>query len=148
MATRMLKVVKNVSDNVIPAIDHDNLLGLKTPPFDRCDMFMIAMAMGVEKGYKTEMYDKGTALIRETSVSGKNNALMTALMIEEAQTSNEIDKLADKDSTYSLAQDYANTGFTVLNELVERLQQGETNEDLIWDMISNLDSKYEELFSE
>lgn len=148
MAVRMLKVLKSVNDNVIPAIDYNNLLGLKFPPFDRCDMFMIAMALGVQKGYKTEMYDKGTALIRETSVSGKNNAYMTALMIEEAQVANEIDKLADKDATYSLAQDYANTGFSVLNELVDRVQKGETNEDIMWEMISDLDSKYEELFAD
>lgn len=145
MAIRMLKVAKNISDTTIPAIDSTNVLGLKSP-YDRCDLFVLAMALGIESGKKGEMNNKGIALVRESSVSSKNNAYITSLLISELQTSGELDKIADKDEAYSLAQDYANSGFKIISDLIKCIQQGDTQEDTIWNMISDLDSKYDELF--
>lgn len=151
MAVRMLKVAKNVTDNIIPVIDDSNVLGLRSP-FDRCDLFVLAMSLGIHKNEKNAASSKGIALVRETSVSTKNNAYITSLLIKNLQETGELEKIADKDVAYIFAQDYADVGFKELNELADRInkssQKKEEKEDIIWDMLAELDDTYDELFSE
>ena len=63
---------------------------------------------------------------------------MYALFIGQLDTE-DLDEITKKDAVYSLAQEYANTGF----EILEDYMRNEKASALIWKLLEELDAQYD-----
>ena len=107
---------------------------------------MFAMSLGLKDGKATGLVTSH-GFILETSVRPQQLSLMTSLLAEKLIKNNEIEKVTEKDEVYSIAQRYANTGFARLKEYADKFS-ADKEEEILWNLLSELDDKYDELFGE
>ena len=108
------------------------------------DLFMFAMAIGLKERKKTPL-SASHGFILESYISGNDFAKMFTLLVDELRRTNEEEKIGDKDAAFRIAQEYANTGFQVIQGWVET--RGKKDEDaLVWELISDLEEKFATCF--
>lgn len=122
---------------VIDKIDELDYLALGKQSSSRSELFLFAMALGVDT-YQTKL-DTVNGLILEKSFGGQMEALLYALFINKKTDQNTLDLVTDKEQVYSLAQEYANTGFDILEDYMQK----EKDMDLVWTLIEELDNQYD-----
>lgn len=145
MADR-LYIEKKINDLVIPKIDSTKFLNLDKLSVERIELFMFAMALGLKENKNINL-TTSHGFILETSIKPTQMSLITSLLAEKLINSNEIEKISDKDAAYTLAQKYANAGFEYLSAYLDKLNS-DKEEEIMWEMLSELDDKYEQLFGE
>lgn len=122
----------------VSKIDETKYFGLQDSAISRSELFSFAMAIGVDTvPTKLENTYPG-GLILDKSIDSSTRALMYALFIDRLGDG-DLDEITRKDAVYALAQEYANTGFEVLEDYVSRKKDSE----LIWDLLEELDSQYD-----
>ena len=144
MADR-LYVEKEVKENLIPKLDDKKIFNLDKTHIERIELFLYAMSLGLKENELCEV-KHSDGLIREASIQPEQMSLITSLLACKLIKENEIDAITDKEKIYSLAQNYANKGFLIIKGYVEDYSK-EREEELIWSLLSDLDDKYEEIFS-
>jgi len=126
---------------LLEKIDSANYMGLSVKVITRSELFLFAMSLGVESGTRIEVvspYQGG--LVLEKSIDNVTLASMYAQFVSLlTDPDNEIDTVADKGQVYKMAEQYANTGFEIIADYFEKKRQ----EDLLWDLFSELDIQYE-----
>lgn len=133
-----ISISKKARESVIK-IDETKFLGLQDSMTSRSELFSFAMAIGIDTGIPTKLeniYPGG--LILEKSIDSRTKALMYALFINQLDTG-DLDEIGKKDAVYSLAQEYANTGF----EILEDYMQKKKDLSLVWKLLEELDSQYD-----
>lgn len=136
-----LSISKKVDKEIIPSIDNNKLLGLDKTTSERIDLFLFAMALGIESGKKKEL-DQKVGVILAQSVKPFQMSMIFSVLVDDLRKRNEIEKIGNQDEAFTVAQEYANAGFEEIQNMLEK------NEDiLLWQMINELDEKYDELFS-
>ena len=127
----------------VSKIDETKYLGLQDSAVSRSELFSFAMAIGVDTiPTKLENTYPG-GLVLDKSIDSGTKALMYALFIDKLG-GGDLDEITRKDEVYTLAQEYANTGFEVLEDYMGRKRDSE----LIWDLLEELDSQYRAMESE
>ena len=121
---------------VIAKIDEVDYLKLGKSSASRSELFLFAMALGMDT-YPTKL-DNVDGLILEKSFGGQMQALLYALFIEKKTNDNTLDLITDKEQVYSLAQEYANTGFEILEDYMKKSK----DTDLLWTLIAEMDKEY------
>ena len=102
------------------------------------------MALGVETNTPTKLSAVASGgFVLEQNIRAKEKSLMHAFYINEKKDE-PIDTAADKEKVYTLAQEYANTGF----QIIEEYMKTKPEETIRWEMIEELDRQYEEIVSE
>jgi hypothetical protein len=76
-------------------------------------------------------------LLLEHSIESRTKSMMYALYIGKLED-RDIDEITQKASVYNLAQEYANTGFHIIEDYMGRKK----DTDLIWELLAELDEKY------
>ena len=105
---------------------------------NRTELFAFAMAVGADTvPTKLENIYPG-GLVLEKSIDTRTKALMYALFIKNLGDG-DLDEITKKDAVYSMAQEYANTGF----EIIEDYMNKKKDTDLIWDLLEEMDKQYE-----
>lgn len=137
-----LSVTKKVDEKIIPNIDSNKFLGLDKPTSERIDLFLFAMAMGIEKGEKKGLEQK-IGIIRNPSVNPSAMSMIFSVLVDDLIKRNEIEKIGDQDEAFIVAQEYSNTGFEEIQKMINM-----DEDTLLWKMINILDEKYDSLFSE
>lgn len=145
MADRLF-IEKAVNENVIPKIDTTKLLNLDKLSVERIELFMFALALGLKENNTVDLITSH-GFILETSIKPSQMSSFTSLLAEKLIKNNEVEKISDKDEAYALAQKYANVGFEKLKLYVDNLTI-DKEEEIMWEMLSDLDDKYEQLFGE
>lgn len=144
MADRF-SVTNSVNNKVIAKIDSSHFLSLDNDSCDRTDLFMFALALGLEEKKRTPL-DSTHGLILE-STFGRSHIAMSevyALMIDSLIGTEEEDHMDDKDLAYTIAQEYANTGFGIIAEWLT--DTSEDNEEIIiHELISKMSKKFKEI---
>lgn len=142
MADRLF-IDKKYETAVIDKIDAEKILGLNFPDCERMDLFLFAMSLGVNAGYRTPLNAK-KGLILETALNNRPEAkaAIYSLSIEELRKMNQEDKLDDKDFAFQVAEEYANTGFGIM----EKWFSGHVPN--VYQFIKEMDDRYEQLFEE
>jgi len=145
MADR-ISIDKKINDSTIPEIDKTGLLGLDKLSIDRIELFLFAMAIGVKEGHRTPL-SASHGFILDSSVLSNDGAMsqIYSLQVEELRKINEEEKIGNKDEAYTIAQEYANTGFLVITSWLSNLKKAD-EDALLWDLIDELDTKYEQCF--
>lgn len=131
---------------LLDKIEESNYMGLANKGgagVSRSEIFLFAMALGVESKSPTEVkntYPGG--LVLDKSIDAKTNAAMYAQFISQlSEPENELDEITKKGEVYKLAEQYANTGF----ECIEEYVNSKKPEILVWDLFLELDEQYKTL---
>lgn len=125
----------------VEKIDEAKYFGLNDTAISRSELFSFAMAIGADTvPTKLENIYPG-GLILDKSIDSCAKALIYALFIDKLGNDN-LDEITKKDAVYSLAQEYANTGFEVIADYMDRAKDS----DLIWELLEELESQYNKTF--
>lgn len=137
---------KKINEEVIPLIDERDFLGLSLSKSatERTDLFIFALALGINEGKRTPLTTKH-GFILDSSIENNDIALslIYSVLVEEMRNENTEEKISDKDTAYLVAQEYANTGFYVIKNW---LDNNKTDEGTLWKLLSEMDEKYNKVF--
>lgn len=126
--------------NVVDKIDQSKYLSLEFPSTTRSELFILAMAIGIDTvPAKLENINPG-GFILESSIDSTTRALMYAYFISRLPNVGMLDNVTDKEYVYNTAQEYANTGFEIIDDYINNKKDNE----LIWDLLAELDNQYRE----
>lgn len=127
---------------IIAKIDQEKYFGLQNNCISRSELFLFMMALGLSVRTPTRLENTHPGgLILASSLSSRTQSLMYALFISTL-SGEDIDRVTQKDLVYEMAQQYANTGFEIIEDEMNKM----TDKKLMWDVIQELDNKYDELF--
>ncbi len=126
--------------NVVDKVDQNKYLRLEFPATTRSELFTLAMALGIDTvPTKLENTYPG-GFILDSSIDSRTKALMYAYFIGKLPNVGILDDVTNKEYVYNTAQEYANTGFEILDDYIENKKGSE----LIWDLLEELDNLYRE----
>lgn len=126
--------------SIVDKIDQSKYLGLEFPTTTRSELFILATAIGIDTvPTKLENINPG-GLILESSIDNTTRALMYAYFISKLPNVNMLDNVTNKEYVYTTAQEFANTGFEILDDYIDHKKDS----DLIWDLLEELDNQYNE----
>jgi len=135
--------VSSKAKDLADRLDELGYFGLGKTTISRSEMFLFAMALGVETGIETQitnLYSGG--LILDSSIDNITRSIMHALFLDSfLDPENELDNITDKGRVYKMAEHYANTGFEIIADYVEKKKDS----DLVFDLILELDDQYAKL---
>lgn len=117
-----------VNDHIVPRIDEKKFLGLGKGKGDgsediasRSELFLFAMAIGINEGVRTPLAT-AHGFILDTSLPGTGDfygignamSLIFSLALSELRKENKTDQVHDLEVARKIAQEYANTGFHII----------------------------------
>lgn len=125
-------------EKMIEEIDSVDMLNLKTNG-GRADIFIIAMALGVNKGIRTQSKAKH-GFILETSAKNKDSfmSFIYSVAVDELRKNGQENQIVDNNVVYNIAEEYANTGFEIMKEMVTDFSKYD-EEDFEFELIEMMD---------
>lgn len=124
----------------IERIDSSKLLSLDTKACSRMELFLFAMALGIESGVESDL-TKTDTLVRGEYINTKNETYLYSTYIGDMENTDDLDELNDVGKIYSKAQKYANTGFKLIDGFFEK------SEDVVrLELLKELDEAYNKLY--
>ena len=117
---------------------------------DRIDGFMLAFALGVREGYRTPSRSS-LGVINETAAKGRDYALpfIYSVALRDFRKEGKDNLINDKKEVFKIAEEYANTGFKILEERMLPASPDHYDEDTFeMELIQMMDEKYEEITGE
>ncbi len=132
---------------IVAKIDEKHFLDLqlgggKATSTPRIELFLFAMALGLDT-VPTEVKQPDT-FVRDEYVKNKHDAFLYAVFIHDLDDKNDLDCVAQKEQVYKLAQNYANTGFDLIGDMMDNKIESVVELELI----KELDEKYMEYFGD
>ncbi len=141
MATSVLNISKKVKEDLIPAIERSEFFRLNLQNCNRHDLFNFALALGYKRGYQTDLNSRDS-LIRSEAV-GINRYMYDSVffseMIEDKPDS--IDMITNENEVFSVVEQYANTGFSVIKD---KMNGNIKDEDFLFELIADMDVMFKE----
>jgi len=107
---------------------------------ERTDYFMLAFALGVNAGYRTPS-QHGVGLVQDHVVRGKRDYSMSiiySVALQELIKENRERDINDTDIVYEIAEEYANTGFKILEEKIPDIKKYD-EEAFMYELIALMD---------
>ena len=143
-----LNIAKVYDDGFIEKIEKTKYFQLHKNAASRTDLYCFAMALCEMEGKEpTAISTVGTmkTFVR-TEFLNDVEPLLSCLYYNKELKDNpeDIDNICNRDEVYNLAEKCANTGFGILKEYTENLDE----ETLFYKLISYMDKKYEEIKDE
>lgn len=116
--------------DLIEVFDKVDLLNLKTNG-ERADIFMIALAFGVNQGKRTPSKSK-LGFILENSAKGKDSLIsfIYSVAVDELRKEGRENLITDTNVVYGIAEEYANTGFDVIKQMIPDINKYDEEEFL------------------
>lgn len=145
MARVTLNIAKAYDDGFIENIEKTKYFQLHKNAATRTDLYCFAIAICEMEGKEpTPISSVGaTKSIVRTEFLTSVEPLLSCLYYDKELKANpeNIDNICNRDEVYNLAEKCANTGFGILKEYTEHLDE----ETLFYKLISYMDKKYEEI---
>lgn len=138
-----LNISKNAKE-IIDNIDSNNYFALGDKTTSRSELFLFAMALGIDT-IPTQLentYPGG--LILEKSIDSTTLSSMYASFINSLQDE-QLDEITNKGKVFKMAQEYANTGFENIDDYMKNKKN---QKDLAWELLKEMDNQYNSYFSE
>lgn len=123
----------------IERIDSSQLLSLDTKNCSRMELFLFAMALGIECGIESDL-TKTETLVRGEYINTRNEAYLYSTYIGDMDNTDDLDVLNNVGKVYSKAQKYANTGFKLINNYFEK-----SEEVVRLELLKELDEEYKNI---
>lgn len=108
--------------NTIEKIDKVKLLNLDNKNCSRMELFLFALALGVESGIETDL-TKTETLVRTEYINTKNEAFLYSIYIADLETEGDLENINDISQVYGKVQRYANTGFKIIDGMFEKSEE-------------------------
>ncbi len=142
MADR-LKIGKEYQDPFVrDGIDEHDILFLKSKG-ERVDVFMFLLALGVKKGIRTPSKTSLGFVLEATAMgSDASMSYIYSVAISELRKTNQENMIDNKEVVYKIAEEYVNTGFLVLQELVPDFTDFD-EDTFVYQLIDMLDDEYD-----
>lgn len=142
MAKVALNIAKAYSEGFVADIERTKYFQLHKNAAPRADLFKFAIAIGImEEKAPTSLSTIGAvdSFVR-TEYMTNCEALLSCLFFDQELKNNVelIDNICNRDEVYTLAEQYANTGFGVLKEYINTIDE----ELLFYKLIGYMDNKY------
>ena len=135
--------VTSSAKEFIDKLDEVNYFGLKD--ITRTELFLFAMSLGVEHNIKTPLGTQSkVALILDKYVNNEPKAkagIYASYLAIVENASDNLDVIEDRSSVYKNAEEYANTGFELLEGYFSKSKQ----EDIAWDLFAEIEERIEYL---
>lgn len=141
MATSVLNISKKVKEDLIPAIERSEFFRLNLQNCNRHDLFNFALALGYKRGYQTDLNSRDS-LIRSEAV-GNNRYMYDSVFFSEMieDKLNSIDMITNENEVFSVVEQYANTGFSVIKD---KMNSNVKDEDFLFELIADMDVMFKE----
>lgn len=123
----------------IERIDSSQLLSLDIKNCSRIELFLFAMALGIESGIESDL-SKTETLVRGEYINTKNEAYLYSTYIGDMDNIDDLEDLNNVGNVYSKAQKYANTGFKLINSYFEK-----SEEVVRLELLKELDEAYNDI---
>lgn len=104
--------------DLIDEFDKVDLLNMKSNG-ERADIFMVALALGVNKGERTPSRAK-LGFILENSAKGKDllMSFIYSIAVDELRKNGQENQITDTNVVYGIAEEYANTGLEIIKQMI------------------------------
>ena len=144
MADRLSADRKYINELARKNIPNKDVLGLKSIG-ENMDIYMLAFALGVKEGYKTNSEHK-EGFVLESAAKGKDLALsfIYSVALQDLLKEGRESEITNTDVVYGIAEGYANTGFAALSNMIPEFNKYD-EEALIYEIIEDLDKEIKEL---
>lgn len=144
MADRLSVDRQYVDDLIKNKIDKVDLLGFKSNG-ERMDIYLLAFALGVNSGKRKKSKAKD-GLVLESAAKGKDLAMsfIYSAAIDELRRTNEENRISDTGLVYGIAEEYANAGLEIIEEMVPDFSKY-NEEEFVFKLIEMMDEKVEEI---
>lgn len=144
MADRLSVDRQYVDDLIKTKIDKVDMLGFKSNG-ERMDIYLLVFALGVNarKRKKTKAKE---GLVLESAAKGKDLAMsfIYSVAIDELRKTDEENKISDTDLVYGIAEEYANAGFEIIEEMIPDFSKY-NEEEFVFKLIEMMDEKVEDI---
>ncbi|AZV56430.1 hypothetical protein [Clostridium sp. AWRP] len=125
---------------IVDRIDKNKFLGLNNPNTSRIDLFLFAMALGMDTT-PTEVKQKET-FIRDEYIKIKHDAFFYSAFIYKMEDKENFDAIKNIDNVYEFAEKYANTGFDLIDDMMKTKSESVSELELVKEM----DQEYDKFF--
>lgn len=148
MARVALNIAKAYDDGFIKDIENTKYFQLQKNPTTRTDLYCFAVALCEMEGKEpTSIQTVGpaTSLVR-TEFLTNCEPLLSSIFFEKCLKNDpdKIDDICKRDEVYNLAEKCANTGFGILKDYIESMDE----ETLFYKLIGYMDNQYSEIIEE
>lgn len=121
---------------IVEQIDELKYLGLQNSNTSRLELFLFAMALGINSPLELENQE---SFVLGQTIKPEDDALLYATSIGYGEESNDLNVTSDKSYVYDLAQKCANSGFLMIENMIEN----ENPISVELKLLSELDDLYE-----
>lgn len=135
--------VSTKAKELVDHLDSLDYFGLGKASINRSELFLFAMALGAETCMETQVVNPYSGgLILDKSIDSKTRSIIYAQCLASlSNPDKELDSITDKSRVYKMAEQYANTGFEIIEDYVEKKKAS----DLVFDLFLELDDQYTSL---
>lgn len=154
MATRVSADKKYVEELAKGKIRESNLLYFKNGENDGASgrsqtaLYLYALSLGVNKGVRTpSKVREGMILNQSFYNTDLAKAFVYSVALQEFRKEHREGDIEDEDKVFLVAEEYANTGFEIIESMLGELQDSD-EETIELDLMDQLDQKYRELMPE
>ncbi len=132
--------VSTKAKELVDSLDEREYFGLGKSTINRAELFLFAMALGVESGMATQVMNPYSGgFILDKSIDSKTRSIMYAqCLFALTDPDNDLDSITDKGRVYKAAEQYANTGFEIIEDYVKTKKTTE----LVLNLFLELDEQY------
>jgi len=145
MSKIALNIAKAYDNGFIADIEKSKYFQLHKNAATRADLYSFAIAIAKMEGKEPSAPQTVDSFVR-TEYLANYEALLSCLYFDEYLKDNtdHIDDICNRDNVYSLAEKYANSGFGVLKEWNENLDE----ETLFYKLMGYMDRRCQEIMDE
>lgn len=143
MARVTLNIAKAYDDGFIDDIEKRKYFQLHKNAASRTDLYCFAIALGEMEGKEPTSIQNGSSTFVRTEYLTNVEPLLSSLYFDKKLKDklDNIDEICNRDEVYNLAEKCANTGFGILKEWTEHLDE----ETLFYKLISYMDKEYDNI---
>ncbi len=146
MARVTLNIAKAYDNGFIENIEKTKYFQLQKGAATRTDLYCFAIALSEMEGKEPAPIQNAVTSFVRTEYLTNCEPFLSCLYYDKVLKDNPdaIDDICNRDEVYNLAEKCANTGFGILKEWTEQLDE----EALFYKLLSYMDKKYEEIKDE
>lgn len=127
-----------IIDNKIKKL---NILGLNEQ--ENCNIFMICLALGVNKGLRTPL-KKVKGWVRPSAFPKDYLAYIDAVALRELMRDGKENLITSTDEVHKIAEEYVNTGLLIIDEMIPDVRLADT-ESIALELLSKVCDVYDEI---
>ena len=132
-----LNISAKNKNGILRKIDDESFLGLDE--CTRLELYSFMVALGFERGYPSDFDGAKESLVREEYTRNNNICyVFSALYFNDNK--DKVEEIVDTDKVFALADKYANTGFSVMDDYINEYSQNA----LAMKLLADMDTMYEQ----